>query len=311
MEEIKNISTAIFDGYDQFPHSSRVELSRELCLACKRTDKMSKLLSECLKRNSSFSVLPKNMMNPLMLTDWKGDGEKNGDYISGSEYEQIIESRSRFQSISFLEKGLEVKDRICMIKSLQDKNRIYATGFLLKNGYIMTNKHVFLNENVVKNAEAIFGYDECKNSVMQTIGFDDKDIFISQYYDLAIARLKYEVNDSEKIVEVRVGDPQKCMNDIIPIIQHPNGMPKQICIGHNSLKYVDEERIQYLTDTLPGSSGSPVFNSNWELIGLHSKGGNICEPRTGKVFFRNEGINIKTIEKFIRNETSLEIKDLL
>lgn len=127
---------------------------------------------------------------------------------------------------------------------------------------------------------------------------------------MAIARLKYEAEDYAKIVDVRVGDPQKCMNDIIPIIQHPNGMPKQICIGHNSLKYIDEERIQYLTDTLPGSSGSPVFNSNWELIGLHSKGGNVCEPRTGKVFFRNEGINIRAIEKFIKDETPLGIGDL-
>lgn len=311
LEEIKNISTAIFDGYDQFPHSSRTELSRELCLACKRTDKMSILLSECLKRNSNFNILPKNMMNPLILTDWRGEGGESGDYISGSEYEQIIESRSRFQSISFLEKGLEVKDRICMIKVLQKENRICATGFLMKNRYIMTNRHVFLNKDIVKNAEAIFGYDECKDSVIQTLDFADTDVFISQYYDLAIARLKKDIGDYAKVVDVRLGDPQKCMNDIIPIIQHPNGMPKQICIGHNSLKYVDEERIQYLTDTLPGSSGSPVFNSNWELIGLHSKGGNICEPRTGKVFFRNEGINIRTIEKFIKDETPLEIGDLL
>ncbi len=310
LEEIKNISTAIFDGYDQFPHSSRTELSRELCLACKRTNKMSVLISECLKRNSNFSVLPRNMMNPLMLTDWRGDGGESGDYISGPEYEQIIESRSRFQSISFLEKGLEVKDRICMIKALQKENRICATGFLMKNRYIITNRHVFLNKDVVKSAKAIFGYDECKDSVIQTIGFEDTNVFISQYYDLAIARLKYEAEDYAKIVDVRVGDPQKCMNDIIPIIQHPNGMPKQICIGHNSLKYIDEERIQYLTDTLPGSSGSPVFNSNWELIGLHSKGGNVCEPRTGKVFFRNEGINIRAIEKFIKDETPLGIGDL-
>lgn len=311
LEELKNISTSIFDGYDQFPHSSRTELSRELCLACKRTDQMNQLLSECLKRNSSFSILPENMMVPVSLTDWKGGNSVSGDYISDTEYEKIIESRSRFQSVSFLEKGLEIKDRICMIKALHGTNRVRATGFLLKNNFILTNRHVFLNKDVVKNAQAVFGYDECKNSVIRTVEFDDTKVYISQRYDLALAKLRCDEEDIGGNVIIYVGNPQNCIDDIIPIIQHPNGMPKQICIGHNSLKYVDDERIQYLTDTLPGSSGSPVFNSNWELIGLHSKGGNICEPRTGSMYFRNEGVNIRLIEKFIQDETPMDVKELL
>lgn len=311
LDELKNISTVIFDAYDQFPHSSRIELSRELCLACKRTDKMNQLLGECLKRNSSFSVLPRNMIIPAVLTDWMGKNDVSGDYISDSEYEKIIESKSRFQSVSFLEKGLEIKEHICMIKAFHGENRVCATGFLLKKNYIITNRHVFPNKEVINKAEAVFGYDDCKDSVIRTIAFDDNKIYISQHYDLAIAKLKCDEENIAGTTIVHVGDPQKCLNDLVPIIQHPNGMPKQICIGHNSLKYVDDKRIQYLTDTLPGSSGSPVFNSNWELIGLHSKGGLLCEPRTGRAFFRNEGISIRGIEKFINDETQLDVDELL
>ncbi len=311
LDEIKNISIAIFDGYDQFPHASKTELSRELCLTCKRKDKMEQLLGECLKINSSFSVLPENMNFPTTLIDWKAKSTLSGDYISFGEYEKIIESKSRFQSVNFLERGLEIKDRICMIKTMHGNINVRATGLLLKNNFVITNKHVFFNESIVENAEAIFGYDECKGSVTQSVGFKNTNIFISRNYDLALAQL----NDSRELninfVSIKIGCPQNCIDDIIPIIQHPNGMPKQICIGHNSLKYVDEEIIQYLTDTLPGSSGSPVFNSNWELIGLHSKGGNLCEPRTGNTFFRNEGINVRTIEKFIKEETSLALDYLL
>lgn len=311
LEELKNICTILFDSYDQYPHSTKIELSRELCLACKRTDKISDLLSECLKMNSSFSVLPQSILVPSILIDWKGSNGIPGDIISDSDYEKIIESRNRFQSVSFLEKGLEIKERICLIKALHGNNRIRASGFLLKNDYILTNRHVFPDKIIVNSAEAIFGYDDCKNSIIRSIGFDQNYVFISKKYDLALAKLISSLDGSDEFIQISIGNPLQCMDDIIPIIQHPNGMPKQICIGHNSLKYVDDDRIQYLTDTMPGSSGSPVFNSNWELIGLHSQGGNICEPRTGRVFFRNEGINIESIRKFIVNETPIDVGLLL
>ena len=48
--------------------------------------------------------------------------------------------------------------------------------------------------------------------------------------------------------------------------------------------------MQYVTSTLNGSSGSPVFNDGWEVVALHHAGGNIPEPTTHRRYFRNEGI---------------------
>jgi V8-like Glu-specific endopeptidase len=53
--------------------------------------------------------------------------------------------------------------------------------------------------------------------------------------------------------------------------------------------------VQYLTDTMPGSSGSPVFNDKWELIVLHHSGGWLPEPSTKSTHFRNEGIRVSAI----------------
>ena len=60
---------------------------------------------------------------------------------------------------------------------------------------------------------------------------------------------------------------------------------------------VDENRVQYLTDTLPGSSGSPVFDRDWNVIALHHSGGWIAEPNapSKSTFYRNEGINISKL----------------
>ena len=83
----------------------------------------------------------------------------------------------------------------------------------------------------------------------------------------------------------------------VNIIQHPSGGPKQIALYHNIVAYADEKRIQYSTDTLPGSSGSPVFDNSWRVVALHHSGGWITNPGTKKPVFKNEGININLIVK--------------
>ena len=74
--------------------------------------------------------------------------------------------------------------------------------------------------------------------------------------------------------------------------KHPGGGPKQIALTHNMVTYVDDNVVQYLTDTMPGSSGSPVFNAAWEVVALHHSGGWLREPGDKEKLFRNEGIAI-------------------
>ena len=61
-------------------------------------------------------------------------------------------------------------------------------------------------------------------------------------------------------------------NDPVNIIQHPAGRQKEIAIHENKVKRVLDKVIHYETDTEPGSSGSPVFNNNWDLVGLAPRG---------------------------------------
>ncbi len=63
------------------------------------------------------------------------------------------------------------------------------------------------------------------------------------------------------------------------------------------MAFVGGGRVQYLTDTLPGSSGSPVFDTDWNLIALHHSGGWLTEPNaaTKSTYYRNEGIAIDSI----------------
>jgi len=104
--------------------------------------------------------------------------------------------------------------------------------------------------------------------------------------------------------------------EYVSIIQHPSGERKQIAIRENRIVDVLESFLHYHTDTAPGSSGSPVFNDQWEIVALHHSGvpkkdaeGRIL-TKDGKVWTKsmgdhvvawiaNEGVRISRILKHI------------
>jgi endonuclease G len=67
----------------------------------------------------------------------------------------------------------------------------------------------------------------------------------------------------------------------LTIIQHPNGEPKQVCVRENRLIKRTNDVLWYSTDTLGGSSGSPVFNNDWFVVALHHSG--VPEMQGGKI----------------------------
>jgi hypothetical protein len=70
-----------------------------------------------------------------------------------------------------------------------------------------------------------------------------------------------------------LGPRQIIKGERVNIIQHPRGEPKKVVVTLNyAVKDMSETRVHYLADTDRGSSGSPVFNKNWEVVALHHSG---------------------------------------
>ena len=57
--------------------------------------------------------------------------------------------------------------------------------------------------------------------------------------------------------------------DFVTIVQHPGGQKKRVALRDNRIVDVFDAFLHYAADTEPGSSGSPVFNDQWELVALH------------------------------------------
>lgn len=222
-------------------------------------------------------------------TSWNGE-------IRADALEKIMEQQSTLLPISFLEIGLEKARSIAKVE-LADKSS--GTGFLTKNNFLVTNHHVIGNAQQAKTASAQFNYQqsstglELPRTVMQ---FDPDSGFATSFDDdWTVIKIKGDANAEWGVIELTPINIGKTA--WVNIIQHPGGGAKQIALYHNIVAYADEKRVQYLTDTMPGSSGSPVFDSQWRLVAVHHSGGWILEPGTKRQVFRNEGISTPCILK--------------
>jgi hypothetical protein len=96
-------------------------------------------------------------------------------------------------------------------------------------------------------------------------------------------------------------------NSPLLIIHHPSARPLSVSINTESIIKLDNEnkRLQYLTDTEPGSAGAPCFNMNLQIIAMHL--GRTKLPHSSGERFGNEGVLISKIVEDIKNKGLSEL----
>jgi V8-like Glu-specific endopeptidase len=88
------------------------------------------------------------------------------------------------------------------------------------------------------------------------------------------------------------------------IIGHPAGGTLQLSLQDNALLDFEGRLLHYRTPTVGGSSGSPVFDDNWNLVGIHHAGGNYIQKLNNVrgMYQANEGIRITSIIEALKNK---------
>lgn len=91
------------------------------------------------------------------------------------------------------------------------------------------------------------------------------------------------------------------------VIGHPGGLESpQFSLQDNLLLAVNDSLLHYRTPTEPGSSGSPVFDENWDLIAIHHAGSAEMARIDGRPgsYSANEGILISAIVNRLRESVT-------
>ena len=206
-------------------------------------------------------------------------------------YEKVV-GLNNLLSIAWLSQGLTLAGAVARIVHPDGP----ASGFLIAPDLLLTNNHVLPTAESASEAQIQFNYQNNWGGVLQpTRSFSTDSSHFRTDYDLdySIVRVAGSPGDVYGYIDLGVrADPS--VNDYVTVIQHPNGGPKQISLTDNKVSAVFGDKVQYATDTEPGSSGSPVFNQSWQIVGLHHAGGGLAGP-DGTKYFTNEGILISSV----------------
>jgi hypothetical protein len=122
--------------------------------------------------------------------------------------------------------------------------------------------------------------------------------------DFTVARLKNRRPEVASPFPVAKKVPDPAEQRRVYIIGHPQGRPLTISLQDNAILDCEAPMLHYHAATEPGSSGSPVFNDQWELVALHHRGEEKMRRLHNKQgsYPANEGILIDDIRKHIAGQ---------
>lgn len=194
------------------------------------------------------------------------EADKARKRIEKAIYEKV-NKEANFQPIELIYSLAEIAKAVVRI---QIGTGGYGTGFLISvNGKpaIMTNYHVIQTASQLVGTKIAFNYEASNTAVIVE---PTQGLFYScMELDFGIFGI---CSVPEGIKPIKLLQEQITRGELVYIIQHPMAEFKKICIHDNTCQYVFTTAIRYITDTQPGSSGSPCVNSAGRVIALHHAG---------------------------------------
>lgn len=235
-----------------------------------------------------------------------------------------------------------IERRVCRIHYPLPGGTCYGTGFLVGPSEVLTNYHVvepiLKGKATPASVSAQFDYkvvgtktldgttlklanDWLVDSSEYSPGDEEKTPATdptTEQLDYALLRLATAAGEdpigptSDESAETRGwipltsgagADPQ--VDSPVLIVQHPKGAPLSLAMEMNGVLSINANgtRVRYRTNTEGGSSGSPVFDMNWQLIALHHVG----DPDFSK-FHKpeyNQGIPIRHVAALLQKRGKL------
>jgi hypothetical protein len=176
----------------------------------------------------------------------------------------------------------------------------YGTAFRIGPDLLLTNWHVVHRSSDAAPAVTVtaeFGFEDGTDSALLTpraIRCEPAALESDRDDDWAVVRTTDPLDDAWPVVPL-TGLPTPVLRGPAYIVQHPMGQRKRVGFVRNSISYLDERVVHYLTDTDVGSSGAPVLDAGARLIALHHRGGRPQETGGRPPVRKNEGIRMSRI----------------
>ena len=224
--------------------------------------------------------------------------------------ESIQGATTDFLGVAFLERARLSARAVARVAGRDGEG--FGSGFMVAPGLFLTNNHVLPDVAAANDALIEFDYELDANDQPKRIArfeLDPKKFFITSAeskFDFTVVAVGERQGPGAALstyghVPLLATGDKHVLGEWVNIVQHPDADLKQITIRENLLVSRLEHVLHYRADTMPGSSGSPVFNDQWEAIALHHYGEPFRQKgRKGRDL--NEGIRVSAIVKALKDE---------
>ncbi|WP_283137788.1 DNA/RNA non-specific endonuclease [Rhizohabitans arisaemae] len=220
--------------------------------------------------------------------------------------ERIIQTNDLLP-VGYLEGGAVAARAVgrVVIRDVRGRPTGYGTGSLVSPELLLTNHHVLTDAATAGQSVVEFDYQDGVDGrplPPQRFSLDpDRFFFADEQLDFALVAVKAGPGELARFGFNRMmaAEGKAIVGDFVTIVQHPGGERKQVALRENRIVDILELFLHYQTDTEPGSSGSPVFNDQWEIVALHHAG--VPDPDRddfGGVI--NEGVRVSRLLDFLR-----------
>jgi endonuclease G len=225
-------------------------------------------------------------------------------------FEQIIDANNLL-GVTFLFEGARMARAVGRIKLPVPGGNRLGTGFMVSPRIMMTNNHVLGDQFEAGNATLELDFYEREDGTTGPVTRFrlQPGLFFVTNASLDFTLVAVEATNADGVdVSDRgwfplIGPSGKAVvGERVSIIQHPDGDPQRVTVHDNKVVDIDfdDDFLHYETDTMGGSSGSPVLNINWDLVALHH----------AAVGNSNEGIRISSIVAHLRETSERESADV-
>lgn len=230
--------------------------------------------------------------------DRAGISEWRGVDTSPGTAEKII-GENTLRDIFVLELALDAARAVVRVRA----PRWVGTGFMVSPRLMVTNHHVVPDRAIAATSSYTFNYqvDRAHRAVPAEVCSASGDglFYTDERLDLTVLELETPFTAFQPLI-MRARQAKR--DQRVTIIQHPGGHYKKISMQNNFVAYADARVVQYTTSTEPGSSGAPVFDQEFNVIGVHHAGGLLSTPVSSERYLRNEGIStVAILDDLARN----------
>jgi endonuclease G, mitochondrial len=285
--DIEMLRRAAENYYRRTPERERkkVLMSQNRYDEVETQDRLAKRVNRLISHLKEASTVAQKAL-PEEVRSVVRRGRVQPGEVDSELLERVIGATRDFMGVAFLDEGLQANRSVARIVTKLGAGRVgYGTGFLVSPRLLLTNWHVLHTEDEATRSVVEFDYqiDRFGDPLsVERFALEPTVFFISnKELDFALVAVK-ERSEKGKALSVygfrqlikeegKIAQGLDCLN----IIQHPRGEMKQIVIRENRVVDLPEDNdnvAHYEGDTEPGSSGSPVFNDQWEVIALHHQG---------------------------------------